>query len=129
MPSNMKTVIDEPIATDLARNGHFYVMHRFDLDTLAFARRMREQGLIVSISAGVKAHDFETIDRLAAGGVGADYIPIDIARRIDHDHVETGPAPSPTAWRDHWVSTTKIGFDQRIASFLAPAAEPKAFLV
>ena len=26
-----------------------------------------------------------------------DNIPIDVARRIDHDHIELGPAPSPTA--------------------------------
>ncbi|MCE2909962.1 MAG: IMP dehydrogenase, partial [Burkholderiaceae bacterium] len=43
VPSNMKTVLDEPIAEMLARGGHFYVMHRFDLDNVAFARRMRER--------------------------------------------------------------------------------------
>ena len=127
VPSNMKTVIDEPIATDLARNGHFYVMHRFDLDTLAFARRMREQGLIVSISAGVKAHDFETIDRLAADGVGADYITIDIAHghavsvRKAIEHIKTrlpdafviaGNVATPEAVIDleNWgADSTKVG--------------------
>jgi IMP dehydrogenase/GMP reductase len=54
VPSNMKTVLDESVAQYLARSGHFYVMHRFDLDNVAFARRMREQGLLVSISSGVK---------------------------------------------------------------------------
>ncbi|MGA1287171.1 MAG: IMP dehydrogenase, partial [Rubrivivax sp.] len=39
VPANMKTVLDEPIAQSLARSGHFYVMHRFDLDNVAFARR------------------------------------------------------------------------------------------
>jgi GMP reductase len=85
VPANMKTVLDERIATWLAANGHFYVMHRFDLDNVAFARRMREQGLYVSISSGVKAADFEVIDRLAAEGVGADYITIDIA----HGHADS----------------------------------------
>jgi GMP reductase len=50
VPANMKTVIDEPISEVLARSGHFYVMHRFDLDTLAYARRMRDRGLYVSPS-------------------------------------------------------------------------------
>jgi GMP reductase len=85
VPANMKTVLDERIAASLAASGHFYVMHRFDLDNLVFARRMREQGLIVSISAGVKPADQAMIDRLAADGVGADYITIDIA----HGHADS----------------------------------------
>ena len=85
VPSNMKTVLDETIAEYLAASGHFYVMHRFDLDNVAFARRMRDKQLFVSLSLGVKPHDFETIDRLAADGVGADYITIDIA----HGHADS----------------------------------------
>ena len=52
VPANMKTVLDESIAQFLARSGHFYVMHRFDLDNVAFARRMRDLGLFVSLSSG-----------------------------------------------------------------------------
>ncbi len=85
VPANMKTVIDEPISEWLAANGYFYVMHRFDLDNVAYARRMRDKGLFVSISSGVKADDYRMIDRLAAEGVGADYITIDIA----HGHADT----------------------------------------
>jgi len=85
VPANMKTVIDEPISEWLAANGYFYVMHRFDLDNVAYARRMRDKGLFVSISSGIKPHDVEAIDRLAADGVGADYITIDIA----HGHSES----------------------------------------
>ena len=44
----------------------FYVMHRFDLDSVAYAKRMREQGLYVSISSGVKGPDYAIIDRLAS---------------------------------------------------------------
>jgi GMP reductase len=84
VPANMKTVIDEPISVWLAENGHFYVMHRFDLDNVAYAKRMRERGLIVSISSGVKAPDVAMIDRLACDGVGADYVTIDIA----HGHAD-----------------------------------------
>ncbi len=85
VPSNMKTVVDEPIVEALAQSGHFYVMHRFDLDNVAFARRMRSKNLFVSISLGVKAADTATVDQLAAEGIGADYITIDIA----HGHAES----------------------------------------
>ena len=85
VPANMKTVLDEPIAEFLASNGYFYVMHRFDLDTVAFARAMRDKGLPVSISAGVKPEDHAVIERLAATGIGADYVTIDIA----HGHAES----------------------------------------
>ena len=85
VPANMKTVIDEPISEWLAANGYFYVMHRFDLDSVAYAKRMRDKGLFVSISSGVKDDDYRMVDRLAAEGVGADYITIDIA----HGHAES----------------------------------------
>ena len=85
VPANMKTVVDEPITEWLATHGYFYVMHRFDLDSVAYARRMRERGLFVSLSSGVKAVDYQVVDRLAAEGIGADYITIDIA----HGHAET----------------------------------------
>ncbi len=127
VPANMKTVIDEPIAEWLAANGWFYVMHRFDVDNLAFARRMRELGLIVSISAGVRAADFASIDRLAAEGVGADYITIDIAhghadsvqrtiahikQRLPNTFVIAGNVATPEAVIDleNWgADATKVG--------------------
>ena len=85
VPANMKTVVDEDITAWLATNGYFYVMHRFDLDTLAYARSMRAKGLLVSISTGVKKPDYDTVDQLAIEGVGADYITIDIA----HGHADS----------------------------------------
>ena len=63
VPANMKTVLDEPIAEMLASSGHFYVMHRFDLDNVAFARRMRGKGLLVSLSSGVKPADLATVSK------------------------------------------------------------------
>lgn len=30
VPANMQTIIDETIAETLAKNGYFYIMHRFD---------------------------------------------------------------------------------------------------
>ena len=85
VPANMKTVIDESIAEWLARQGYFYVMHRFDLDNVAFVRRMHALGLCASISLGVKAADMDTVARLKAEGLAPDYITIDIA----HGHADS----------------------------------------
>lgn len=85
VPANMKTVIDEPIAQWLAENGYFYVMHRFDVDNLAFVRNMKQRGLCASISLGVKAADRSTVDQLKAEGLVPDYITIDIA----HGHADS----------------------------------------
>jgi GMP reductase len=127
VPANMKTVVDEPITQWLAANGYFYVMHRFDLDNVAYAQAMRSKGLYVSISVGVKPADKATIDRLAADGVGADYITIDIAhghaesvqRMIEHiktrlpqAFVIAGNVGTPEAVIDleHWgADATKVG--------------------
>ncbi|MBY4596961.1 GMP reductase [Ottowia caeni] len=85
VPSNMKTVVDEEVCTWLAKNGYFYVMHRFDLDNLAFVRDMKKKGLFASISLGVKDADYATVDQLAAEGLAPEYITIDIA----HGHADT----------------------------------------
>ena len=43
VPANMKTVVDESITELLAREGYFYVMHRFDLDSLVMRMRHARQ--------------------------------------------------------------------------------------
>jgi GMP reductase len=85
VPANMKTVVSETICERLASDGYFYIQHRFDLDSVAFARYMRERSLFVSLSAGVKEADRNMIDQLAAEGIGADYLTIDIA----HGHADS----------------------------------------
>lgn len=85
VPANMKTVVDESICTWLARNGYFYVMHRFDLDNVKFVRDMRAAGVYASISLGVKAPDYAVVDRLVAEGIAPEYITIDIA----HGHADS----------------------------------------
>ncbi|WKL17317.1 GMP reductase [Comamonas testosteroni] len=85
VPANMKTVVDEKICTYLAQNGFFYVMHRFDIDNVAFTKEMQSQGLFASISLGVKQPDYETVDRFVADGICPEYITIDIA----HGHAES----------------------------------------
>jgi len=85
VPANMKTVIDEHIAIWLAQHGHFYVMHRFDLDNVAFVRQMHGLGLYASISLGVKSADQDTVRELARQGLVPDYVTIDIA----HGHADS----------------------------------------
>lgn len=85
VPSNMKTVVDEKTCAWLASNGFFYVMHRFDLDNVAFVCDMKRQGLFASISLGVKSPDYATVDQLAAENLVPEYITIDIA----HGHADT----------------------------------------
>jgi GMP reductase len=84
-PANMKTVVDESLCAWLAAHGYFYVMHRFDLDTLAFVRGMRARQLYASISLGVKAADYTMVERLAAENMAPEYVTIDIA----HGHADT----------------------------------------
>ncbi|MFN0160693.1 MAG: GMP reductase [Burkholderiales bacterium] len=85
VPANMKTVVDVPICRWLAANGYFYAMHRFDTDTVAFVRTMREAGLYASISVGVKDADRKSVDQLAAEGLVPEYVTIDIA----HGHADS----------------------------------------
>ncbi len=85
VPANMKTVVDEATCLWLAQHGYFYVMHRFDLDNVAFVRRMKEQGTFASISLGVKKPDYDTVDQLVAQGLTPEYVTIDIA----HGHADS----------------------------------------
>lgn len=80
VPANMQTIIDESIAEFLAENGYFYIMHRFDeAARIPFIKKMKEKGLISSISVGVKDYEYTFVETLAAKGLVPDYITIDIA--------------------------------------------------
>ncbi|NQW94570.1 MAG: GMP reductase, partial [Polaromonas sp.] len=85
VPANMKTVINEDICVWMAKNGYFYVMHRFDLDNIAFVKAMNAQGVYASISLGVKKPDYDAVDQMVAQGLVPDYITIDIA----HGHADS----------------------------------------
>lgn len=85
VPANMKTVVSKDICVWLAQNEYFYVMHRFDLDNVAFVRDMKSRGLYASISLGVKKPDYDTVDQLVALGLTPEYITIDIA----HGHADS----------------------------------------
>jgi len=85
VPANMKTVVDESICEWLAKNGYFYVMHRFDLDCVKFVKYMKSKNLFASISLGVKEADYKIVDQLLTLGLSPEYITIDIA----HGHSDT----------------------------------------
>nr|MBP8088236.1 GMP reductase [Polaromonas sp.] len=78
-------VVSESICAWMADSGYFYVMHRFDLDNVAFVQRMKARGSYASISLGVKPPDYATVDRLLALGLVPEYITIDIA----HGHADS----------------------------------------
>ena len=79
VPANMECVINETIAVDLAKEGYFYIMHRFDIDNLSFVKMMKERGLVSSISIGVNQDSFDLVDRFFEEKVSPDFITVDIA--------------------------------------------------
>jgi GMP reductase len=127
VPANMKTVVDEPICQWLAQQGYFYVMHRFDLDNLAFVRNMHGLGFFASISLGVQPSDRAIVDALAAENLAPAYITIDIAhghadsvkhmiayikKKLPESFVIAGNVGTPEAVIDleNWgVDATKVG--------------------
>ena len=79
VPANMQTIIDENIATFLAENGYFYIMHRFKPEKrIDFIKEMQGKGLYASISVGVKPEEYDFIEELAAENLVPEYITIDI---------------------------------------------------
>lgn len=80
VPSNMQTVINEPLAVWLAQHGYFYIMHRFMPERrLHFVKMMHAKGLFASISVGIKDNEYKFIDSLVKAGVCPEYITIDVA--------------------------------------------------
>ena len=86
IPANMRAVIDADLARDLSHNNYFYIMHRFDVDIIEFVTRANEENWkCISISAGIKDTDKETILKLASMKARVDYVTIDIA----HGHCKS----------------------------------------
>jgi GMP reductase len=82
IPANMKAVISESQCKWLSENGYFYIMHRFDVDTINFVDMANREGWpLISISLGVNSKDVETLHRLKRNGNRGrvHYITLDIA--------------------------------------------------
>lgn len=79
IPANMTSVINFELAEQLARHNYFYVMHRFNVDTIKFLKDFKSKGLITSISLGVKDDAYLLIEKMLEFNLIPDYITIDIA--------------------------------------------------
>jgi GMP reductase len=79
VPANMQAIIDEDIAIKLSEGGHFYIMHRFDIDVVEFIKKMKSFNFPTSISIGVNSDSYELINQLVELDLVPDYITIDIA--------------------------------------------------
>lgn len=80
VPSNMKCTIDTDTARVLSTNGHFYIMHRFDNETLNHIKIANEEGWpVISVSIGVNQGERDLFDYIFDKGYRVDFITVDIA--------------------------------------------------
>ena len=79
VPANMESIIDVSLAIKLAKEGYFYILHRFNIDEVEFVKTMKELNLISSISIGVNDDSYGLIDYLVSKDLIPDFITIDIA--------------------------------------------------
>lgn len=81
VPANMECVIDTEIALKLARNGFFYILHRFyDNDfILKFIDKMNNENLVASISLGVNQDSYKLVEEIINRNLSINYITVDIA--------------------------------------------------
>ena len=80
VPANMECVINPEIAIKLAKNGYFYVMHRFEsINPIDFSQQMKTLGLPISLSIGVNVPDYNLVLNLKRLDIFPDYLTIDIA--------------------------------------------------
>lgn len=79
VPANMSAVVDEKLCFWLAKNNYFYIMHRFDIDQIAFIKMMKKNNLYTSISVGVKKEHKDLLLQLKKLDLIPDFITIDIA--------------------------------------------------
>lgn len=128
VPANMASVIDDDLAVWLAKNGYYYVMHRFEPEKrIPFIKMMHEKGLFASISVGIKDGEYRFIDELKKQGLTPEYITIDVAhghsdfviqmikyikKQLSETFLTAGNIATPEAVRDlenAGVDATKVG--------------------
>jgi len=79
VPANMECIINDDIAIMLAKQGYFYIHHRFNVDALDFSKKMIELNLPISISLGVNSDAYDIMKNLQENNITPDYVTIDIA--------------------------------------------------
>lgn len=85
VPANMRTILDGELAIELAKKGYFYIMHRFEMNVIAFVKKAHQNKVIASISVGVKDEWFKIINQLTENKLIPEFITIDIA----HGHADS----------------------------------------
>lgn len=79
VPANMKSVVNINTCKFLAKRGWFYVMHRFNVDTVKFMEEMQGANLFTSISIGVNEDTYNELKRIDEIKWVPDYMTLDIA--------------------------------------------------
>lgn len=79
VPANMKSVVNANTCKFLAKKDWFYVMHRFNVDTIQFIDEMQKENLFTSISIGVNEDTYKDLKRLKEASMCPDYACLDIA--------------------------------------------------
>jgi GMP reductase len=79
--SNMKSVVDAATCEFFAKNNWFYVMHRFQVNSLEFIKNMAFKGLFTSISAGVNEDTYADLKEILIAGeqFHPNFITLDVA--------------------------------------------------
>lgn len=128
VPANMESVINDDLAEWLAKNGYYYVMHRFQPEKrIPFIKKMHEKNLFASISVGIKDSEYKFIDQLKAEQLNPEYITIDVAhghsdfvikmikyikKQLPDSFLTAGNIATPEAVRDlenAGADATKVG--------------------
>ena len=79
VPANMKSVVDVDTCKFLANKGWFYVMHRFNINTIQFMEEMQKENHFTSISIGVNEDTYSDLKGLKGASMCPDYMTLDIA--------------------------------------------------
>lgn len=79
IPANMKSVINQKSCEYFASKNMFYIMHRFDVDQLAFISSMKSKNYITSISVGVNEESYNQLKDIKNSKLDPDFITVDIA--------------------------------------------------
>jgi GMP reductase len=80
VPANMKCCVDTDTCMLLDKHGYFYIMHRFDENTLSFVRYANLQEFnVVSISVGIQQKDRDLLTSIGRDLMRVDFITIDVA--------------------------------------------------
>ena len=79
VPANMECVLNDELAVKLAKQGYFYIHHRFNTNIVEFSKMMLSKTLPISISVGVNKDAYDELDKLIAYSICPDFITIDIA--------------------------------------------------